>query len=109
MTLAKFFWVDARPFKKDLVTAALEGGANAVWVDSGFEKDVRALGLISVISPAGDLKPGKEVIEYKIESQRDEDAVVNAPGDSWAVIRCDDWKIIPLAPIFERSVVKMRC
>jgi len=94
--VAKFFWVDARPFRKELVTAALESGAAAVMVDEGHNDDVKALGLIQTIAPDGDIKPGEKVFDFTVKTQEDEEAVVRAPSGAWAVVRCENWKIIPL-------------
>ncbi len=92
----KFFWVDARPFRKEVVTASIESGAAAVAVDEGRTQDVKALGLIQTIAPDGDLKPGEQFFEFEIKSREDEEAAVRVPAGAWCVVRCADWKIIPL-------------
>lgn len=94
--MTKFFWVDARPFKKELVTAAIESGAAAVAVDEGRSVEARALGLIKTIAPDGDLKLGSEVMEFEIAGREDEEKAAAAPRDAWVVVSCRDWKIIPL-------------
>lgn len=105
--MAKFFWVDARPFRKELVTAALESGAEAVVVDKGFSKDVAALGIIKTVAPDGDLKPNENVFEFNIKSRDDEEAAARAPANAWAVVRCDDWKIIPLENLVAKRPGKL--
>ena len=94
--MSKFFWVDARPFRKDLVTAAIESGAQAVMVDKSRTTEAKALGLIQTIAPDGDLKPNENIFDFKIESRADEEKAAKAPPNAWVVVRCADWKIIPL-------------
>lgn len=68
----KTIWIQAIPWDKDLVTAALEAGADGVLVEEGRSPDVRALGLITTIAPDGDLQIGREVVEVVIKDKADE-------------------------------------
>ena len=47
----KQIWVKVDPWDKELVTTALESGADAVWVPAGRSQEVKALGLVRVIAP----------------------------------------------------------
>ena len=55
----KQLWVRVDPWDKKLVTAALESGADAIWVPPGRVPEVKALGLVRVIAPDGDLGAGE--------------------------------------------------
>ena len=71
-TQSKTVWVRVVPWNKDLVTAALEAGADAVLVEAGRTADVKALGLIPTVAPDGDLKLGADVVEVEIQGKADE-------------------------------------
>ena len=92
----KTFWVKVIPWDKKLITTALESGADAVWVEAGRAADVKALGLIPVVAPDGDLAPGREVNEVTITSTADEAEVIRLARLGPVVVRTPDWTIIPL-------------
>ena len=72
----KQLWVKVDPYKKKLVTTALESGADAVWVPAGRAAEVKALGLITVVAPDGDLVPGRDMQEITVTGQDQEAEVV---------------------------------
>jgi len=92
----KQVWVKIDPWNKKLVTAALEGGADAVWVPQGRVEEVKALGLIQVIAPDGDLVPGKDFHEISISGQEQEEEVLRLARLGPVVVATPDWTIIPL-------------
>ncbi len=92
----KKLWVKVDPWNKKLVTTALESGADAVWVPAGKVQEVKALGLIQVIAPDGDLIPGQDVPEVTITSTEQEQEVVRLAREKPVVVRTPDWTIIPL-------------
>jgi 3-dehydroquinate synthase II len=92
----KQVWVKIDPWDKKLVTAALEGGADAVWVPQGRVEEVKALGLIQVIAPDGDLVPGKDLHEISISGQEQEEEVLRLARLGPVVVATPDWTIIPL-------------
>jgi len=94
--MPKLFWVNARPYKKKVVTTALESGADAVIVVRGQSKKVHDLGLLKTVSPDGDLKLGEDVVEVTISSEKDETKAVQIPIDTLLLIKTSDWKVIPL-------------
>ncbi|MCK9308298.1 MAG: 3-dehydroquinate synthase II, partial [Methanoculleus sp.] len=55
----KQFWVDIRPWRKDLATTAIESGADALVTDD--VERVRELGRVMTVADNGDLVPGKDV------------------------------------------------
>jgi len=94
--MTRQFWVNARPYKKKVVTTALESGADAVIVPRGQSRKVRDLGLIKTVSPDGDLKLGEDVVEVTISSEKDEAKALKAPAEKLLLIKTSDWKVIPL-------------
>ena len=94
--MTRQFWVNARPYKKKVVTTALESGADAVIVPRGQSRKVRDLGLIKTVSPDGDLKLGEDVVEITISSEKDEAKALKAPAEKLLLIKTSDWKVIPL-------------
>ena len=94
--MTRLFWVNVRPYKKKVVTTALESGADAVIVPRGQSKNVRDLGLIKTVSPDGDLKLGEDVVEITISSQKDEAKALKEPVERLLLIKTSDWKVIPL-------------
>lgn len=98
----KQLWVKVDPYKKKLVTTALESGADAVWVPAGRAAEVKALGLIQVVAPDGDLIPGKDVQEVTITSHDQEDEVVRLAKSGPVVVHTPDWTVIPLENLVAR-------
>src|SRR4030065_450889 len=84
------------PWDKRLVPAALESGADALWVPQGRTEAVKALGLITVVAPDGDLVPGQDVQEVAITSTADEAEVIRLARQGPVVVHTPDWSIIPL-------------
>lgn len=100
----KQVWLDCRKWKKDLVTAAIESGVDAVLVNHGDISKVKALGLIPVISDAdeSDLKLGKDVLEITIKNKKDEERI-SALTKETAIVESQDWTIIPLENIIAQG------
>ncbi len=94
--MAKRFWVRIPRWKKSLVTAALEAGADAIVPPRGKSADVKALGIITTVGPDGDLKPGEDLFEVTIRKKKDEEEALRFPPEKFLVVRTSDWKIIPL-------------
>ncbi len=65
-------WVHLEKFSNEMVTAALEGGADALVLPAGCQPDVKALGRITTIAPDGDLVPGRDVMFEPLCSPADE-------------------------------------
>ncbi len=99
----KQLWVKIDPWDKELVTTALESGADAVWVPPGRVSEVKALGLIQVIAPDGDLVPGTDIYEITVTGAQDEDEVVRLARRGPVVVRTTDWTVIPLENLVARS------
>ncbi len=92
----KEIWVKADPWEKELVTTALESGADAVLVSGDKVAGVKELGLIKTVSDNGDLKWGEDVVCVEIQSAEDEEEIVKLSRRKKVVVKTRDWTIIPL-------------
>ena len=99
----KEIWIKADPWKKELVTTALESGADAVVVAGDKVASVRELGLIKTVSDEGDLKWGEDVVTVDIKSADDEEEIVKLSRHKKVVVRTRDWSIIPLENLVARA------
>jgi 3-dehydroquinate synthase II len=97
----KELWVDIRPWKKSLATAAIESGADAVMVDKAAS--VRELGRICTIAPDGDLVPGKDVEEVQITNKESEELAVKKASRGPVIVSTTDWTVIPLENLVAQS------
>ena len=89
-------WVKADPWDKDLVVAAIEGGADGIMVNRGCSAKVKELGIIETIAEDGDLVLGEDVIYFNIQSSEDEDKIIRLSQNRMVIVQSDDWTIIPL-------------
>ncbi len=99
----KEVWVHADPWKKELVTTALEAGADAVIVPNDRVTAVKKLGMIKTVSESGDLKWGKDVIEVVITGAGEEEKIIKQSRDKKVVVKTTDWSIIPLENLIART------
>jgi 3-dehydroquinate synthase II len=99
----KTVWVRVIPWDKQLVTAALEGGADGVLVEQGRQAEVRALGIITTIAPDGDLKLGRDVVEVEITDKQTEQEAVRLAQGKTVIVRATDWTVIPLENIVAQA------
>ncbi len=99
----KKIWIRVEPWDKEIVTTALECGAFGVMVPEGHAAEVRKLGKIVIMAPDGDLVPGTDVREIRIESQEDEEAILDAARAGTVILDTCDWKIIPLENLIARG------
>jgi 3-dehydroquinate synthase II len=96
-------WVKVDPWDKKIVTTALEGGADGILVPKGLDARVRELGRIKTISEDGDLKLGKDVVVFQINSGEDEDEIVKLSQDKKVILECTDWTVIPLENLIAKG------
>lgn len=99
----KKVWVKVIPWNKAIVTTALEGGADAVMVEPEDVAKVKELGLIETISTSGDLRLGKDVVEWEIRGKKDEEEILKLSRDKWVIIKTQDWRIIPLENLIAQT------
>jgi 3-dehydroquinate synthase II len=105
----KQFWVDIRPWNKEIATTAIESGADAVVVDKADE--VRKLGRITTIAPDGDLKIGPDVAECTITDKKSENAAAGIKDKKFVIVTTSDWTVIPLENLVaqsDRIIAKVR-
>ncbi|MCP4367882.1 MAG: 3-dehydroquinate synthase II [Deltaproteobacteria bacterium] len=96
-------WVKVDPWDKNIVTTALEGGADGIMVPKGYSEKVKKLGRIQTISEDGDLKLSKDVVFYTIKSSDDEDEIVKLGRSKKVILQCQDWTIIPLENLIAKG------
>ena len=97
----KELWVDVRPWKKDLATAAIESGADALVVENASK--VRELGRVTTVAPDGDLVPGKDVFEIEVKDRPSEEEAVRRSKEGYVIVRTPDWTVIPLENLVSRA------
>lgn len=84
--------MDVRPFRKELVTTALESGADVVIAPSA--SPVKALGRVSVVSDDGDLVWGTDVFEVRIEGEHPLLEAEAPAGKGYVIVETGDWRVI---------------
>ncbi len=97
----KQFWVDIRPWRKDLATTAIESGADALVVDDA--ERVRELGRVTTVAENGDLIPGKDIFEVDIVDKEAEEEALRLSRTGYVIVRTGDWTIIPLENLVAQS------
>ncbi|NOY68757.1 MAG: 3-dehydroquinate synthase II [Deltaproteobacteria bacterium] len=96
-------WVKIDPWDKDMVTTALEGGADGLLIPKGYTKKAKELGRITTISEDGDLVVGKDIVRFEIKSGTDEEEIVALCRDHAVILTCTDWTIIPLENLIAKG------
>jgi len=99
----KKIWVKAIPWKKEIAMAALECGADALWIPPGMRQEVRKIGIISIVSEDGDILLGRDVVVKEVREKKDEEEIITLSLSRKVVIRDGDWKIIPLENLLSRT------
>ncbi|MBW1643177.1 MAG: 3-dehydroquinate synthase II [Deltaproteobacteria bacterium] len=96
-------WIKIDPWDKNIVTTALEGGADGVVIPDGYSERVKELCKIQTISSDGDLKIGKDVELFKIVSGEDEEEIVKLSKKKKVILQCSDWTIIPIENLIAKG------
>lgn len=97
----KQFWVDLRPWRKDLATTAIESGADVLVVDDA--EQVRELGRVTTVAENGDLVPEKDVFEVEITDKAAEEEALRLSRTGYTIVRTEDWTVIPLENLVAQS------
>ncbi len=97
----KEFWVDIRPWNKDLATTAIESGADALVVEDADA--VRELCRARTVAPNGDLVPGQDVFEVEITDKETEEEAIALSRRGYVIVRTHDWTVIPLENLVAQS------
>lgn len=101
--MKKKIWVKVDPWNKEMMTTALEGGADGIVLPPGYSEKVKQLGKIETIAEDGDLKIGEDVVFFTIRSGQDEDEIVKLSQTRKVVLACTDWTIIPLENLIAKG------
>lgn len=102
--MAMQIWVKADPWDKELVTTALETGADAVLVAPDKIDAVRRLGRIPIVAAGADLQWGRDIREVVVQSAADEEQIVQLTRSGVRVlVKTSDWTIIPLENLVART------
>lgn len=96
-------WINVVPWDKELVTTALEGGADGVLIPAGYSEKVKALGRIDTIAEDGDIRLGVDVVTRTIESGLDEDEIARISKTTPVILECTDWSVIPLENLIAKG------
>ncbi len=99
----KKFWIDLRNWDRNLATAALESGADAVFVTDDYINKVKELGLIETISENGDIKFGQDAVELEINNKDDELRAISHSISKIVIVKTNDWKVIPLENLISQT------
>jgi 3-dehydroquinate synthase II len=97
----KEFWVEVRPWNKDLATAAIESGAGTLLVEHAAQ--VRELGRIRTIAPDGDCVPDRDVFDVTIQGKSGEERALELARQGYVIVRTADWTVIPLENLVSQS------
>ncbi len=99
----KQVWVKAVPWRQEIALAAMECGADALWVPPGMTSEVKKLGVIPTISEDGDFVWGRDIVERDLREKKDEEEIVSLSRSKKIVVREGDWTIIPLENVLSRA------
>jgi 3-dehydroquinate synthase II len=97
----KQFWVECRPWNKEIATTAIESGADALVVDRA--EDVKRLGRITTIAPDGDMKIGTDIAECTITDKASENKAAALGKHNPVIVTTSDWTVIPLENLVAQS------
>jgi len=99
----KKVWVKSIPWSQEIALAAVESGADALWIPVGMGTEVKRMGIIPVIAEDGDLMLGRDVVEKEIREKEDEEEIVTLSLSKKVVVKNGDWRIIPLENLLSRT------
>lgn len=99
----KKVWVKAVPWRKEIALAAIETGADALWVPPGMGSEVKKMGIIPIVAEDGDIVLGRDVVEKEIREKKDEEEIIALSHSKKVVVRDGKWKIIPLENLLSKT------
>jgi len=99
----KKIWVKIDPWDKELVTTALECGADGIMVPNGYSASVKELGKITTICEDGDIVPGRDMENFQITHGDQEEYILKLSKEKMVVLECTDWTIIPLENLIAKG------
>ncbi len=99
----KIVWVKVIPWSLELAQAAMESGADALWIPPGMHSEVKKIGIIPTIAEDGDIVLGKDVVVKEIRKKQDEEEIFNLTFSKKVVVRGVDWTIVPLENLLSKT------
>jgi 3-dehydroquinate synthase II len=99
----KQIWVKAIPWIREVALAAVESGADALWVPPGKAPEVKKMGIIPTVAEDGDLILGRDVVEREVKGKADEEEIVELAQSKRVVVKGKDWTIIPLENLVSQA------
>ena len=99
----KIVWVKVIPWSLELAQAAMESGADALWIPPGMQPEVKKMGIIPTIAEDGDIVLGKDVVVKEIRKKQDEEEIFNLTLSKKVVVRGVDWTIVPLENLLSKT------
>ena len=101
----KLFWYKPTTYSKERITAAIEAGADCVYVSRENIEEVRSLAKVTIISSAkeADLVVGRDVMEILVEGKEREDDIEKLQGRIPVIVKNGDWTIIPLENLISKT------
>lgn len=89
-------WARVIPWCKETAVAALEGGADLLWVPDGCAGEARSLGRVAVACAEGDLREGRDFQVVAIRGKEDETRILSSPPERLWVVQPQRGEVIPL-------------
>ena len=99
----KQIWVKAVPWIREVALAAVESGADALWVPPGKAPEVKKMGIIPTVAEDGDLVLGRDVVEREVKGKADEEEILQLTQSKRVVVKGDNWTIIPLENLVSQA------
>jgi len=99
----KIVWVKVIPWNLELAQAAMESGADALWIPPGMQPEVKKMGIIPTIAEDGDVVLGRDVVVKEIRKKQDEEEIFNLTLFKKVVVRGVDWTIVPLENLLSKT------
>ncbi len=99
----KFVWVQVEGYDRDFITGCLEAGVDGIYSREPIGGKVRELGVVTTITPDGELALDEDVTTVTIESKEDEERVLQEANRRYVVVKASDWMIIPLENLIAQT------
>ena len=99
----KQIWVKTVPWIREVALAAVESGADALWVPPGKAPEVKKMGIIPTVAEDGDLVLGRDVVEREVKGKADEEEILQLTQSKRVVVKGDNWTIIPLENLVSQA------
>ena len=89
-------WMKSIPYRKEMVTFALERGVSTFWVSPEDVGEIRKLGRLRVVGDGGDLDPCKDLEVSSVMNEEDLNRLYKLPDERKVYVEKFDWAVIPL-------------